>query len=405
MKKTIVYGIAAAVLSAAAASAEEAAPANNDDILKRLEALEAKSASSSWTDHIKLKGDVRARFEHVDVDNSTSKSRLRGRARLGAYADVNDRVYAGIRIATGSDDSPTSTNQSLEDFANKRSIWLDLMYMGYKFERIDGLYTELGKVKQPWLQVSDLMYDGDVNPEGLNFGYEKEWDMFSLTANAGYFTWQDKVSDNPVTDATMGAGQLAGAAQFTDNIKLTAGINAFIYNNVKGSEIPVSESDNGTTTVTNSAGEATTVQVVKTKTLNKGNTTDGDGNWLYGYELIEYFTQIDVKNKIIPFKLYADYIMNAASDVEADTAWLVGAGLKYKKFGFDYNYRDLEADAVLGILADSDFAGGGTGGKGHKFKLKYSLLKNWSAGLTYFIAENSSGQDVNTLQADLAVKF
>ena len=36
---------------------------------------------------------------------------------------------------------------------------------------------------------------------------------------------------------------------------------------------------------------------------------------------------------------------------------------------FDYNYRDLEADAVVGAFSDSDFAGGGTGAEGHKLQI------------------------------------
>lgn len=401
MNKKIVYSIIMGIaISAAAvyAADEAAAPVtavsadeiesgpSNAELLERLEALEASNKKSSWTEKIKIKGDIRARFEHVEKDNSTSKSRLRGRARIGIYSDVNDQVYAGVRIATGSDESPTSTNQSLEDFGNKRAIWLDLMYMGYTPDAVQGLDAVLGKIKQPWEQVSDLMYDSDVNPEGLNAGYGKEFDAFELIANAGYYTWQDNVNGNPASDATMGAAQLAGKMGLGDHLKLTAGANAFIYHNIAGSEIPTDDD-------------------TPPNALPKGNTTDGTGLlWLYDYELVEGFAKLDIKNDIAPLKIYGDYIVNTASDVEEDTAWLVGAGAKYKKFGLDYNYRDIEADAVIGVLADSDFSGGGTGGKGHKIKLGYTLLKNWKAGVTYFLTERG-GTDINTLQCDLVVKF
>ena len=55
--------------------------------------------------------------------------------------------------------------------------------------------------------------------------------------------------------------------------------------------------------------------------------------------------------------------------------------------------------------ADSDFHDGGTGGSGHKFKVKRSLAKNLSAGATYFLTETESGDAVNTLQLDLVSKF
>ncbi|MDH3981412.1 MAG: putative porin [Kiritimatiellaceae bacterium] len=412
MNRKSIYGISVAlVLSATIAlAAEDSAVLRSElnALTKRLEELENKpapGAKSDWTERVSIKGDMRARFENVEIDSNTSKSRFRGRARIGAYAEVNDQVYAGMRIATGSDESPTSTNQSSEDFGNKRAIWLNLMYMGYTPDAINDLNLILGKIKQPWEQVSDLMYDGDVAPEGVNAGYNKKFGDVSLIANLGYFTWQDKANDNPAVDVTMGAGQLASIIEMGDHLELTGGVNAFIYRNIEGSEIPISESDNGTTKVENTAGDTNTVQVVNTKILNKGNTTDGEGNWFYGYELIEGFLQLDIKNDYVPVKLYGDYINNIADGVAQDQAWLIGFGLKYKKLSFDYNYRDLEADSIIGVLADGDFAGGGTGGEGHKFKLKYTLLKNWSAGLTYFITENMDGKEINTAQIDLAVKF
>lgn len=389
MNKKTIYGIALGIaVSVTAIFGDEDAAALRteiDALNQRLDALEKEndsSGESGWTDKIKIKGDIRARFEHAEIDSDTSKSRFRGRARVGVFADVNDQVYAGVRIATGSDESPTSTNQSLEDFANKRAIWLDLMYMGYTPEAVKGLDLILGKIKQPWEQVSDLMYDSDVNPEGLNAGYGKKFDAFELIANLGYYTWQDKANGNPSSDVTMGAAQLAGKIGMGDHLDLTAGANAFIYHNVAGSEIPTDDKD---------------------RFLSKGNTTNTTtGAWAYDYELLEGFAKLDIKNDLVPLKIYGDYIVNMAADVEEDTAWLVGAGAKYKKFGFDYNYREIDADAVIGVLADADF--GGTDCKGHKFKLKYTLLKNWTAGLTYFLTERG-GSDINILQADLIVKF
>ncbi len=358
-------------------------------LTQRLDAMEKETSSISkadWMNKIKIKGDIRARFEYVEKDGDTSKSRLRGRARIGIYADVNDQVYAGVRIATGSDESPTSTNQNLDDFANKRAIWLDLMYMGYTPEAIKGLDLVLGKIKQPWKQISDLMYDSDVNPEGFNANYNKEFDALELIANLGYYIWEDKVNGNPASDVTMGASQLAAILGLGEHLQLTLGASAFVYHNIAGAGIPTDDKTPPTV-------------------LNKGNTVDGTGdNWLYDYELLEGFAKLDIKNDIVPIKLYTDYIINLAANVEEDTAWLVGMGAKYKKFGFDYNYRDIDADAIIGLLADGDFAGGGTDGKGHKLKIKYTLLENWTAGLTYFLTEKG-GNDINTLHADLIVKF
>ena len=75
---------------------------------------------------------------------------------------------------------------------------------------------------------------------------------------------------------------------------------------------------------------------------------------------------------------------------------------------FDYNYRELEANAVLGAWTDSDFIGGGTDGKGHKFALGVQLTKVLKGTVTYFMNEKGltgDSKDYDRLQVDVAAKF
>ena len=74
----------------------------------------------------------------------------------------------------------------------------------------------------------------------------------------------------------------------------------------------------------------------------------------------------------------------------------------------DYNYRELEADAVVGAFSDSDSFGGGTDGKGHKVSGKYQIAKNWQFGAAFFMNDiglEGSSKDYNRLQLDLIAKF
>ena len=73
-----------------------------------------------------------------------------------------------------------------------------------------------------------------------------------------------------------------------------------------------------------------------------------------------------------------------------------------------YNYRDLQADAVVGAFTDSDFIGGGTGGQGHLFSFAYQVAKNVQAGVTYFldtIDQTGPDLDYSRVQGDLVLKF
>lgn len=375
MDKKLAYAIMAMGITVASATvfaaAEASAKMDDESIIKRLEALEDANKKSGWTEKVKVKGDFRYRYEYKAKDGNTDKNRHRIRARIGAYADVNDQVKAGIRLASGSDESPTSTNQTIDDYSSKKRIWLDLAYLTYSPDAINGLSVALGKMKQPWEQVSDLIFDTDVNPEGIGTAYEIDLDALTLATVLGYHI----MAENKGDDVELLSAQIAASGKVAEDIKLTAGVGAFIYNNIEGTAPPTSGNN-----TTNAVG----------------------GMYTYGYEIIDGFAKLDIKKGPAPVKIYGEYLNNMASGVGEDTAWLVGVGAKYKKFGLDYNYRDMEADSVLGVLADGDF--GGPGGKGHKINAKYALLKNWSAALTYFRVKNS-GVDIDLLQANLVVKF
>ena len=76
-----------------------------------------------------------------------------------------------------------------------------------------------------------------------------------------------------------------------------------------------------------------------------------------------------------------------------------------------YQYQDLEKDAILGLTSDSDFAGGGTDGKGHRLSGAYGLNKRWKVGFTWFI-DNEAGEgnlesplSYDRIQIDTSFKY
>jgi hypothetical protein len=104
-----------------------------------------------------------------------------------------------------------------------------------------------------------------------------------------------------------------------------------------------------------------------------------------------------------------------ASGVSENTGWLIGTKFGKAKnpgtWDVGYEYRDLEADAVVGVFTDSDFIGGGTDGKGHKFSASYAIAKNATLGATYFMSQRDADGDgsvndnYDRFQFDLKVKF
>ena len=87
--------------------------------------------------------------------------------------------------------------------------------------------------------------------------------------------------------------------------------------------------------------------------------------------------------------------LHDALPIYYNNGWLAGVTLgKARGAGtwqLGYQYEDLEADAALGLVSDSDFAGGGTDGKGSRLSGAYGINKQWNVGFTWFI-DNKAGE-------------
>jgi hypothetical protein len=131
--------------------------------------------------------------------------------------------------------------------------------------------------------------------------------------------------------------------------------------------------------------------------------------------MVEMFAEYTMTAWQRPLSFYGDYVVNTASGVQDDTGWLIGTTFNKASepgtWQFNYEYRDVEADATLGQFNDSDFIGGGTDGHGHKFGFKYAIVKNVTMGPTAFFntrdADGDGKQDdkYTRLQMDVELKF
>jgi len=135
------------------------------------------------------------------------------------------------------------------------------------------------------------------------------------------------------------------------------------------------------------------------------------GNTTNEFNLVEGFGQIDFTGLAIPLSAYGQYVKNTESTDGEDQAWLAGLKTKVGAWSLDYNYRDVQRNAVVSLFTDSDFGNGFTGSRGHKFKVGYEIDKNFSLGAAYLMAKTdlsqlpNSNADVDTLQVDLEAKF
>ena len=371
--------------------------------------------SDDWTRRIKWSGDLRYRHEQIDEEKVGSvrwhdgQTRHRIRVRLMLEAVINDEWDVAFRIASGGpggdpphDGDPASRNQDLENAFSSKSIWLDLAYFRWSPAAMDGLNVFGGKIKNPFYRVggNQLIWDSDVNPEGIGVKIERAVsNACTLFINGGGF-WVDEIHSNTLSadgaDISLWGIQGYLKHNISEPDYILAGASWFDYANLKG-QSPLSSTWGG-----------------GSKWF--GNTTSG-GTYASDYDLLEVFAEYGTECAALgglPVTVFGNYVQNTAATTGQDEGWL--AGVKINKaeepgsWEFLYNYRQLEADAVVGQFSESEFIGGGTDGRGHKFGYTYQVRKNTQAAVTYFHNEDDTGGsgrdlDYRRFLADLKLKF
>ncbi len=365
-----------------ATSPESVAPKSESQTL--LESLPA------WLRNMKISGDFRYRHERADDETKTTeRDRHRIRARLIVSSKVNDQIDATVGLASGTDESPTNTNQDLKGGFSSKDLWLDLAFVNYHPARVEGLDVFAGKIRNLYYSPgnSDLLFDTDVNPEGIAATYDKDLnDTINVFGTFGGYYVEERSTD--VDTGLWGIqGGLTWKIPQVEGMSVTAGGGYFDYGNLQGQ-----------------------AALGDDPTDFSGNRSV-DGVYESDFNILQGFAQVGFQIAGRPCKVFADVLVNNGAESGEDTGYLVGASIGKCKapgsWAFAYNYRDLEADCEVGALSDSTFAGGGTGIRGHKLSLAYQVAKSCSFGVNYMIGKQvqEDTTDYDVLLAEFNFKF
>ena len=225
-----------------------------------------------------------------------------------------------------------------------------------------------------------LIWDGDLNPEGVALKYSKGAFFGTLAS----FSVEERSSSS---DSLLTAVQIGGKFNIGDNAKLTAGVGYFGYSSTVGNE-PFWDGS------------------------PRGNSVDIDGNYLYEYKDTEVFAQLDTKVGDWPLSVYAQWVQNNEVS-EEDTGYAFGAKVGSAKDKGEWEasltYMDVEADSVISTFNDSDFGGGQTDASGYVLQAKYALSKSISLAGTFFFNEidefAGNEHDFDRFQLDVQFSF
>jgi hypothetical protein len=343
----------------------------------------AKPAAAAWADKVAIQGDFRYRYENIDQELASSeRNRQRIRARAAIVAKPQDNVEVGFGLSTSQDGDPVSANQTLGNGGSRKDIYLDLAY--FNWTALPGLNVTGGKFRNFLYRPGKhaLLWDSDWNPEGLGVTY----------VNGPFFgnvlgTWLESDS-NKTEEFTFGA-QLGASTPVGETARLTAGVGYYDFN---------------------TAGKGV---FYGSSTSFSGNSFDPLTNeYLFDYKELEVFAELGFKVAGLPASVFADYVQNTDAD-QYDKGWAAGATLGAAKakgtWEVSYAYQDLEPDAVIGLLTDSDFGGGGTDNKGHVLRGAYAVGDKWNLAFSYFIntIDENTGtrRDYDRLQLDVNFKY
>lgn len=456
-----------------------------------------------WVDRIKLSGDVRFRSEsefypgkntneYLDFDafNNTGptdinpftnptgfpllnttrdrSNRLIVRARLALDAKVNDWVAAGVRIATGNDRSPVSTNNILGGGFSKKDLWLDRAFI--TVNPIKQASLTLGRMAKPFW-TTELLYDEDLNFDGAALTLRTDGELgdhVSVWATGGAFPFEFQganfptfASDkNKTRDKWIYGGQLGLEVGSQEGISGRLAAAYYDFKNVSGELSEPCDLASGNV-------ECST-DTSRPAFLNKGNTLfflrnilpdpSSPTNYaqpqylglLFDYRLVDinaevkarfgehwmvtvsgdYVRNLGFHRSDICSRITADYpigglpVNNVSNDTNAictggtkyiggNTAWQVQASLGTPTLANkgDWNivgaYRRIESDAMLDSLNDSDFHLGGTNAKGWQLTGNYMVFDRVMLRGRYYSTNEIVGPPlgIDMLQLDLVVGF
>lgn len=352
------------------------------DLNQEIVRLVNERFAESWTQRVRWKGDFRYRYENIDVEGVDDRNRQRIRARAQMEAKIGDDTRVGFGLASGGQD-PVSTNQTLGAGGSSKDINLNLAY--FQWNGISNTGIVGGKFKNLLYRPggNGLLWDGDWNPEGMAF----QWNNGRFFAS-GIGTWVESDSDTLNQEFSYG-GQAGWSLTPAEGVDLILGVGYYRFDTA-GSASFFGDADDFF-----------------------GNTFDPETLvYLHDYHEVEAFLELNFDFFEHPMSLFGDYVTNLEAD-QNDTAYAFGVKTGNAKvrgsWDFSVTYQDLEADAVLGLLTDSDFGGGGTNARGYILNAAYAFRENWNAQFTYFINEigidSGEPRDFDRLQLDLNFKY
>lgn len=278
-------------------------------------------------------------FNNIPIINTTEdRHRLRIRARVGFDFDLGRDSMIGVKLATGDDNGPISTNQVLGGGLSKKNIWLDQGYL--KLAPYKWVTALAGRFPNPFFST-DLVYDRDLNFDGAlldvhpfngNTAVALRGGAFPLKFGSDNFSSLTASTQNYRSPTHWLFGGQLEASQKLGAVKFTAGGAFYDFRNIQGqlsapclfngqsrsilANDPVECSTDGTRAFFPRKGN--TLFFLRNIVVEAPDTLPASNRQLFGltykYQLLDLNAAIDFPLASIPMRLQGNYVRNLAYD-------------------------------------------------------------------------------------------
>jgi polyhydroxyalkanoate synthesis regulator phasin len=393
----------------------------------------------------------------LNVDQNRNQFKLR--ARFGADIAMADHFSSGFRIATGQNNSPTSTNQGMGTASSatqgqggnfsKYAIWLDRAFLRYdsKYEDLMSATAWVGRFDNPFF-YTPLIWDDDLGFDGVAATVKGNvTEGFQVFTTGGAFVVYNtdfNFSSNQPEKFSSYDKYLLGVQtgidwKVADDWKAKVAAAYYSFYNIEGKlstpYTPLTSSDAGNTDSSRPsfAQKGNTYMPIREILPDASNDNGAINQWQY-YGLATKFNVLSLAGRLdydgfepVRVSLISEFVQNLAfnkSDInniavnnrgalddnnltEGDFdgspyGWYgefrVGTPALSKRWDWQLNlgYRWIGSDAVVDGFNDSDFGLGGTNMKGFTVGGILSLSENVSLGTRWMGADSIAGPQYHT---------
>ncbi len=370
-------------------------------------------------DGLKIKGDVRFRYENTAVDDyvrdannnnnvdagevdDVERNRFLTRFRLGAVWQTSEGWEIGAGLITGVNgvDPADNANDTWSDGTEFETgdIMLDYAYAKHNW----GCWSvTVGQHENPYVS-SFMLWDEDVRPVGATAEYK----MDGVFATAGWYEVRNlSNNDGPGENSVqMWAGQI-GYEMEAEGMDMLVAASYYMFSDDFSYETPA---------------------------VTQLNNIPQDAEYKVG----DIYAELGMPVGDAKMTMYGHSWMNFGASDEAGQSYLRGneegddndmgyvLGLKGEmgKFSLGYAYARCEADSAFPTLVNNEFGSGNVNdsilsvnsalnSKGHVFRVGYAVTENFSINGTAMLAEEIEEMDANLdqesdlYQIDLTYKF